>query len=328
MLFLLVLVPLLVAWYVLQQRRQRQLAAQYGSLGFLKGAAGRTPGLRQHIPSAIFLTGFVVLMVSLARPQAVVSLPKQQGTVMLVFDVSGSMAADDIKPTRLEAAKAAARDFVQRQPASVQIGVVSFSDNGISVQLPTNDSDAILAAIKALTPQRGTSVGSGIQAALNAILVGNGEAPRLYSSIQPTPNPTPTPVPRGTYTPAVIVLLTDGENNESPNPSAAAQLAADRGVRIYTVGVGSIAGKTLKINGFNIHTQLNEAVLKNISQITGGTYYNAQDEQDLRSIYQNLSLQFIVKPEKTEVTSLFAGASILLLLMGGVFSLLWFNRLP
>jgi Ca-activated chloride channel family protein len=238
------------------------------------------------------------------------------------------MAADDLKPTRMEAAKTAARDFVQRQPSSVQIGVVAFSDSGFTVQVPTNDQEAILAAINRLTPQRGTSLANGILASLNTIAVGAGQAPHLYSNLSPTPTPTPTPVPKGTYTSAVIVLLTDGENNESPDPFAAAQTAADRGVRIYTVGIGSAAGTTLHINGFTVHTQLDEAMLKQISQLTDGTYYNAENEQDLRTIYDNLNPQLVIKPEKTEVTSIFAGVSILVLLIGGVFSLLWFSRLP
>jgi Ca-activated chloride channel family protein len=130
------------------------------------------------------------------------------------------------------------------------------------------------------------------------------------------------------YAPAVIVLLTDGENNEDPDPLAAAQAAADRGVRIHTVGIGSAAGTTLNIDGFVVHTQLNETLLQQISELTGGTYYNAENEEDLQAIYENLDLQLVIKPEKMEVTSIFAGASILVLLTGGAFSLLWFSRLP
>src|SRR3990172_7727655 len=158
-----------------------------------------------------------------ARPQTVVSLPRIEGTVILAFDVSGSMAADDMKPTRMEAAKAAARGFVQRQPASVQIGVVAFSDNGFAVQAPTNDQEAILASINRLTPQRGTSLANGILASLNTIAAGAGAPLQLSSNRSPTP--TPTPVPKGAYTSAVIVLLTDGENTVSPDPLAAAPAA-------------------------------------------------------------------------------------------------------
>ena len=328
MLLLLVFVPLFVVLYVALQRRRQRLTARYGRLGFVQGAVAHGLGIRRHIPPALFLAGFTVLMVALARPQTVVSLPKEEGTVILAFDDSGSMAADDLKPTRMEAAKTAARDFVQRQPLSVQIGVVAFSDSGFTVQVPSNDKDAILAAINRLTPQRGTSLANGMLASLNTIAAGEGQAPHLYSNLTPSPTPSPTPVPKGTYTSAVIVLLTDGENNESPDPLAAAQTAADRGVRIYTVGIGSAAGTTLHINGFTVHTQLDEAMLQQISQLTGGAYYNAENEQDLRKIYDNLNSRLVIKPEKTEVTSIFAGASILALLVGGVFSLLWFSRLP
>jgi Ca-activated chloride channel family protein len=217
---------------------------------------------------------------------------------------------------------------VQRQPPSVQIGVVAFSDSGFTVQVPSNDQEAILATINRLAPQRGTSLANGILASLNTIAVGTRQVSHLYSNLSPTPSPTPTLVPKGTYTSAVIVLLTDGENNESPDPLAAAQTAADRGVRIYTVGIGSAAGTTLHINGFTVHTQLDEATLQQISQLTGGTYYNAENEQDLHAIYDKLNSQWVIKPEKTEVTSIFAGTSILVLLIGGIFSLLWFSRLP
>lgn len=328
MLVLLLLVPLGVALYVMLQRRRRQLAARYGSLGLVQAAAGRQLGVRRHIPPALFLAGLTVLLVALARPQTLVSLPRAEGTVILAFDVSGSMAADDLKPTRMEAAKAAARDFVEHQPRTVQIGVVAFSDNGFAVQVPTNDQEAILAAINRLTPQSGTSLGQGILASLNVIAAGNGQAARLYSNLGPTAIPTPAPVPKGSDTSNVIVLLTDGENNESPDPREAAQTAADRGVRIYTVGIGSAAGTTLHVNGFTVHTQLDEAALEQIAQLTEGAYYNADNQQDLDTIYENLDLQLVVKPEKTEVTALFAGAGILALLIGGILSMLWFSRVP
>ena len=182
------------------------------------------------------------------------------------------MAADDIKPTRMQAAQAAARDFVKRQPLFVQTGVVAFSDTGLSVQVPTNDPGTVLDAINRLAPQSGTSVGQGILASLNVIASGaSGGLPgEVYSNLLLTPTPTPTPVPHGTHTPAVIILLSDGENNENPDPLAAAQTAADRGVRIYTVGIGSPTGTTVHINGFSLHTQLDQATLQQISQITGG----------------------------------------------------------
>jgi Ca-activated chloride channel family protein len=329
MLVLLILVPLFVVVYILLQRRRRKAAARYSGLGFLQNPARRGPGVRRHIPPAIFLTGLAILIFSLARPQAVVALPKQQGTVILAFDVSGSMGATDLTPTRLDAAKAAAKDFVSRQPLGIQIGVVAFSDAGFSVQTPTIDKETIDAAIDRMTPQKGTSIASGIQASLTAIAVGNGAAgPLTNSNRTATPAPTPTPMPQGTFTNAVIVLLTDGENNENPDPMAAAQAAADRGVRIYTVGIGSATGANITISGFTLHTQLDEATLQKMAQISGGTYYNAQSTQQLNDIYGTIDTQMVAKPEKTEITSLFAGLSILVLLVGGIFSLSWFSRLP
>ncbi len=328
MLLLLLLMPLFVVLYIRMQRRRRRLAASYGSLGLVQAASGRGPGVRRHIPPALFLLSLTILVVALARPQTVVSLPRIEGTVILAFDVSGSMAADDLKPTRMEAAKAAARDFVERQPPSVQIGVVAFSDSGFAVQTPTDDQEVILASINRLTPERGTSLANGILTSLNAIAAGAGQDTRFYTNLTPTPAPTPTPMPKGTYTSAVIVLLTDGENNQSPDPLSAAQTAADLGVRIYTIGLGSAAGSLLHINGFTVRTRLNEEMLQQISQLTEGTYYKAENEQDLRTIYDNLDPELVIKPEKTEVTSLFAGASILVLLIGGALSLRWFSRLP
>lgn len=331
MLLSLVLIPLLIGIYISLQQRRRQLSANFGSLGLPQSSKNRQPGFRRHVPMAFYTLGLAILAFGLARPQAVVALPKQEGTIILAFDVSGSMAADDIKPTRLEAAKVAALGFVKKQPIYVQIGVVAFSDNGLTIQVPTNDPNAIQAAISRMKPQTGTSVAQGILASLNTIAVtnaGGGPPSEVYSNLLVTPTPTPTPVPRGTYTPAVIILLSDGENNEAPDPLQAAQLAVDRGVRIYTVGIGSPQGTTVHINGFSLHTQLYEDALRQISQLTGGVYYNAQSAQDLINVYDHLDTRLLSKPEKTELTSLFAGTSIIIMLIGGLFSLLWFSRLP
>jgi Ca-activated chloride channel family protein len=328
MLYSLILIPALIALYLILQRRRKRIAANYQALSTASGISKREPGIRRHIPPILFLFSLAILGVALARPQTEVSLPHIEGTVILAFDVSGSMAADDFKPTRMEAAKAAAESFVDHQPSTVRIGVVAFSDNGLTVQTPTNDQNAILMAINRLAPERGTSLASGITAALKAIDLGAGQPSEIYTNLTPVPTLTPTPVPQGTHTSADIVLLTDGENNENPDPLVAAQTAANRGVRIYTVGIGSPQGTNLHINGFIVHTQLDEETLQQISQVTGGTYYNAQSEQDLIKIYNNLNPQLVVTPEMTEVTSIFAGASILLMLIGGMFSLLWFSRLP
>lgn len=326
MLISLLLIPVFVLIYFRVQRRRQKIVENMGSLGFVQDASGGRIGRRRHIPPVLFLAGLTILLVALARPHAVVALPGLESTIILSFDVSGSMSATDMEPTRLEAAKIAAREFVLRQPSNVSIGVVAFSDGGISVQAPTKDQETILAAIGRLTPQRGTSVGSGILASLNAIALDRGEI--LVTGDGLTPVPTPTPVPQGTFIPAAIVLLTDGENTTNPDPLEAALTAAQQGVRVYTIGVGSAAGTTLTVNEFTVFTQLNEAALQQISSITDGMYFNAQSAEDLREIYDNLDVRVVVKPEKTEITSIFTGASILLMLLGGVFSLLWFSRLP
>jgi Ca-activated chloride channel family protein len=329
MLVLVVFIPLAAALYWLLQWQRRRRMSRYGSTLLGQATGGRQMGWRRHIPAALFLVGLTVLTVALARPQAVVSVPRIEGTVILAFDVSGSMAATDIKPTRMDAAKAAALAFVQNQPATVQVGIVAFSDSGFTIQPPTNDQNALAQAINRLTPQRGTAIGQGIAASLTAITnAQNADQTHFYSNATPQPTATPQPVAPGSKGSTVVVLLTDGENNERPDPLAAAQAAADSGIRIYTVGLGSPQGTELKVNGFTVHTQLNEALLQQIAEVTAGAYYNAQSAQDLQAVYNHLDAQLIVKPEKMEITSLFAGASLLVMLMGGVLSLWWFSRLP
>jgi Ca-activated chloride channel family protein len=195
--------------------------------------------VRQRLPGALLIAGFGILALAMGRPQGVISLPRLEGTVILAFDVSGSMAATDFQPTRMEAAKVAAREFVARQPTGVVIGVVAFSDGGLSIQAPTSDHDSILAAIGRLAPERGTSLGQGILTALQVIDI--AEHPpdtNFYSSRTPPPTPEPTPVPAGVFAPATIVLLTDGEHNVDPDPLEVAVVAAQRGVRIHAIGIG------------------------------------------------------------------------------------------
>jgi Ca-activated chloride channel family protein len=334
MLVLLALVPAGVLIYLSIDRRRRLAAAKSG-FGTISGGpraqAGRRGGLRTRVPAAFFLVGFTLMVLALARPQGAIGLPRTEGTVILAYDVSGSMAADDLKPTRMDAAKAATQAFVEKQPAGVVIGVVAFSDSGVSVQTPTREDSAVLAAINRLTPQRGTSLGQGIQASLAAIsLAENGPQTNYYDNRVPDASPTPAPAPvqPGSHTSAVIVLLTDGENNERPDPLEVAAAAADQGIRIFTVGLGSAAGTTLDLNGFQVHTQLNEPLLKQVAAMTGGEYFLAPDADSLRSIYDNLGSRLTVKSEDIEVTALFAGASILILVSGGVLSLIWLGRLP
>ncbi len=326
MLLSLALIPIgMLVFRLIDSRRRRRLAVYGGS----SSATGREARVRRGMVALLLVGGTLMMALALARPQATVAIPREEGTVILAFDVSRSMAATDLSPTRMDAAKAAAKDFVNKQPSSVAIGVVAFSDSGVSVQAPTGDQSTVLSAIDRLTPQRGTSVGRGIQASLDAIAAqANGPWTDYYTQATPAPTPTPTPVPSGVHAPAVIILLTDGENNENPDPAAAAQLAAQRGIRIYTIGLGSAAGTTLDIDGFQVHTQLDEATLRQISDATGGTYYNATDAQQLISIYDHLDTQLIAKPELTELTSLFAGGAALLMAAAVMVSLVGLGRLP
>jgi len=325
MLILLLLIPALVVLYLQMQRRRQQIFAS--STMRLTGQSVSRLSARRHISPLFYLIALTILIIALARPEAVVGVPRIEGTVILAFDISASMAATDLEPTRLEAAKAAARAFVERQPPSVRIGLVAFSDTGLAVQVPTYNQDEILAAIRRLDPGRGTSLGNGMLVSLS-VVDAKPEETNYYSNLTPQPTPTPTPVPAGTYTSGVIVLLTDGENTEEPDPMEAAQIAADRGVRIYTIGIGSAAGTVLNIEGFNVFTQLNEPLLQAIAQLTNGLYFNAQSEDELLAIYDNLDREFVVRPEPMEITPIFAGVSILTLLIGGALSLFWFGRVP
>ena len=321
MLCSLVLLPLIAGLYMRALQRRRRFSTS-AAFGLAQDSAGNSTGRRRHLPPLLFLSGLTILLIALARPQAVLSLPRIEGTVILAFDVSGSMAADDLQPTRMDAAKAAAQDFVENQPSSILIGVVAFSEGGLSIQIPTNDKEAILGAIHRLTPQRGTSLANGILTSLR--LIDPNSVETLTDDL--TPVPTPTPLPRGTYSPAAIILLTDGENNMEPDPFSAAHAAADRGVRIYTIGIGSPTGADLLIDDFIVHTELDEMMLQQISEIAEGIYYNAQSEEDLQEIYDIIEPQLTVKTEPVEMTSIFGGISIILLLIGGAISLLWFGR--
>jgi Ca-activated chloride channel homolog len=330
MLLLLVAIPLGVLGYVALDRRRARRAAAVG-LAEASGPDGRprVGRIRRRIPGILIVAGLTVLVIGLARPESVVSLPRVEGTVILSFDVSGSMAANDMDPTRMEAAKTAARAFVERQPTSIMIGVVAFSDSGFSIQVPTNDQALVLAAIDRLEPERGTSLARGILTSLSTIAAAEADPEAgYYTDGSAGPTPEPTPVPEGTYGSAAIILLSDGENTQRPDPLEAAETAADQGVRIHTVGIGSVEGVTLEVEGFQVHSQLDEAMLQQIADATDGTYQAAGDPDELNAIYESIDTRLVIRPEAMEVTSLFAGAGVLLLLIGGVASLLWLGRLP
>ena len=331
LLFLLV-IPLGVWAYVSRERRRAARAAAFGWAGASPAASqstGRANRWTRRVPAALTILGVTLLVLSLARPQSVIGVPRLEGTVLLAFDVSGSMAATDVAPTRMEASKTAALKFVSAQPSSVRIGVVVFSDSGISTQAPTDDRQAILTAIQRLGPERGTSLGQGILASLHAIEEDSDPSTTdYYTNGSTPPTPVPTPLPAGVYEPAIIVLLSDGENTAPPGPVEAAQEAKKRGVRIHTIGIGSPAGTTLQVEGFQVHTQLDEATLRDIAATTDGTYHAAADQDDLTAIYQDIGSQLVVRDEPFELTPILAAFGFAVLLIGGVGSLRWFGRMP
>jgi Ca-activated chloride channel homolog len=331
MLLLLGAIPLGVLLYGLGDRRRRTRLAELGHLRVGAPSEGTARGapLRRRVPAAFVVAGLSVLVLAMARPHSVISTPRFEGTVILSFDVSGSMAADDVAPTRMEAAKTAARAFVARQPPSILTGVVAFSDSGFNVLVPTADQTEVLAAIDRLDPERGTSIARGIISSLTAIAATERDpAEGYYTNRSPDPVQLPDVVAPGTNVPAAIVLLSDGENNQRPDPLEAAQAAAERGIRIFTVGIGTQEGTTLEIEGFRVHSRLDEPSLRLMAELTGGTYYAATDPAELEGIYRNIETRLVLRPEATEVTSLFAGAAVLLLTLGALAGLRWLGRLP
>jgi Ca-activated chloride channel family protein len=292
-----------------QAERRAVLAAQGLVLA-------RAPGDRfRAVAPALLLGALAVLILALTRPGAAITEPHREGTVVLAFDVSNSMAADDIKPSRLAAAKSAARAFVEKQPASVRIGVVAFGGTGIVTQRPTTDKSAVLAAVARLTPQGETSISGGILGGLSAIA---GKPIRPPGDAETSTDATPV----GYYSGTAIVLLTDGENTSGPDPLQAADLASAAGVKIEPIGLGTPGGSVIQVDGFSIATALDEPLLQQIAQTTGGTYRRASDAQSLAQVYDSIELQWTVRSVPHEITSLVVAVGALLLLAGAAMSVL------
>ena len=331
-LFLVLVVPALIAAYIWAQRRRQKYALRYASLSLVREALGNGPGRKRHIPPALFLTALLFMTIGVARPETTVVVPVQEGTVILALDVSGSMLAEDLKPNRMEAAKEAAKAFVARQGADVKLGVVAFSGDAQIVQTPTKDKDLVVAAINRLRPQRATAIGRGMLASLDAIFEDSEEQPPSVIAMKrlagENTGPTPPPVPMGADHTATIVLLSDGQNNQFPAPQQVIEDAANRGIRVYTVGVGSSDGTVVRIQGRSVRTRLDEATLKQIAEATGGQYYNASNEKDLRAVYENLSTQLVFREQKTEITALLTAVAAVLSMVAAALSLFWFNRIP
>ena len=336
-LWLLLAVPLLVAAYILILRRKRKAALRYANLGMVKEAMGGGQRLRRHVPPLLFLLALTLMIAAIARPAAVVRLPSQHETVILSMDVSGSMRAKDVDPDRLTAAQVAAKAFVNETPRSTRIGIVAFAGTASLVQAPTQSRDDIVTAIDRFQLQRATAIGSGILVALKAIFPDaefdlRGSNPRgerrMPGRAEKPPPPKPAAVASpGSYQSAAIILLSDGQATTGPDPIEAARMAAERGVRVFTVGIGTPNGEILVGEGWSMRVRLDEETLKAIAKITGAEYFYAGTAVDLKKIYQSLNSRFVMEKKETEITALFAAAAALAALVSALLSLLWFNRI-
>lgn len=343
MLWLLATVPALIAAYLLLLRRKKKFAIRYANLSLVKEAMGPGQGFRRHIPPLLFLLALTLLILAVARPSAIITLPMQHETVILAMDISGSMRATDVEPNRITAAQAAAKSFVADQPRRTRIGVVTFAGTAAVAQAPTDNREEILAAIDRFQLQRGTAIGSGILVSLKAIfpdiafdlrsynprLDPSRDSPRGAPLDPPGRHEKPvfTPVPAGSYGSAVIILLTDGQSNVGPDPIESARMTADRGVRIYTVGFGTAKGESLRFEGWSMRVRLNEEALKRIAELTRGEYYYAGTAADLKKVYQTLSARLVFETRETEITALFSAAAAVLMLLAGLLSVLWTHRI-
>jgi Ca-activated chloride channel family protein len=342
MLWLLLLVPAVVAAYVMLLRRKQKSALRYASLSIVRDAMHAGHRVRRHLPPLMVLAAFTLMIIAVARPAAVVTLPSQHETVIMAMDVSGSMRATDVKPSRIAAAQEAARAFVSEQPKSTRIGVVSFAATASVVQTPTHSREDILAAIERFQLQRGTAVGSGILVSLKMIFPDaefdlRSSNPRRDAARARPLDPAKTDkagdkadaktVPPGSYSSAAIILLTDGQTTTGPDPIESARMAADRGIRVYTVGIGTQNGETIGAEGWSMRVRLDEQSLKTIANLTQGEYFHAGTAADLQKIYRNLNTKLFFEQKETEISALFAAAAAALALISGLLSLLWFNRI-
>ena len=321
MLWLLLIVPVLVVAYFYLLRRKQQAALRYASLSMVKEAMGPGHRFRRHIPPLLFLLALIVMIVAIARPAAIITLPSQHQTIILAMDVSGSMRAMDVQPDRISAAQAAAKAFVADQPSNVRIGVVSFAATASVVQPPTQNREDILAAIDRFQLQRGTAIGSGIILSLATIfpeagidvssLIYGRDTPRgvPLDQAHKTEKPAFTPVPPGSYTSAAIILLTDGQRTTGPDSIEAARMAADRGVRVFTVGIGTTNGETIGFEGWSMRVRLDEETLKTIANMTRGEYFYAGTATDLKKVYQSLNSRLELEKKNMEISALFSAAA-------------------
>lgn len=341
-LWFLLCVPLLVFTYWLMLRRKKKHAVRYAGLTTVKEAMGRSQQFRRHLPPLLFLIALTVMLLAVARPAALVTLPSQYETVILAIDVSGSMRASDVAPTRIAAAQAAVRGFVEQQPRNTRVGVVTFAGTAALTQPPTENRQDILAAIDRIQLQRATAIGSGILVSLKAIFPeiefnlnssdprpaerDNSEA-RAIGERPKEKRADVKPVQPGSYTSAAIILLTDGQTTTGPDPIESSKMAAERGVRVFTVGIGTTEGEVVAGEGWSMHVRLDEDSLKKIATATGAEYFYAGTADDLAKVYKMLNSKLTLERKETEITALFAAVAAFFALLSAMLSMLWFNRI-
>ena len=335
---LLGIIPLTLAVYIWAQRRRRRYAVRYSSLALVREALPHHSRLRRYLPLSLFLLALAGLVIALARPVAIVSVPTGRATILLAMDVSGSMCSTDIPPNRLEAAQEAALSFIESQKSSTQIGIVAFAGYAELVLPPTTDQEVLEDAIESLLVGRWTAIGSAVLASLDAIAEMDGTVAPLVSDA--SPGVEPTPVPRGAYAPSIIVLLTDGASNRGPRPLDAAQEAVERGVRVYTIGYGTAEGGRMdcgqsylgsgSFSGFQrfggggrFRRGIDEDTLQAIADMTGGTYYSAESADELQEGFRELPTYLITRHETMEISVVFAAVGALLAALAILLSLMW-----
>lgn len=344
-LLFLVFVPLLVAGYVLLLRRRRRFAVRHPSLGLVREAMGSGNRIRRHVPPALFFVAITLAIIAGARPNAQITLPTEQRTIMLAIDVSLSMRAKDVLPSRMLAAQEAAKTFVQAQPDDVRVGIVTFAGSASLVQPPTRDRDELTAAIDRFKMQMHTAIGSGVILSLatlfpedefdleqkappaNGRAAGRAIAKAPDANGEPRPKKAFTPVAPGSNTSAAIILLTDGRRTIGPDALDAARMAAERGVRVFTVGFGTAGGAPAEVEGYSMYMRFDEEVLKGIAEITKAEYFHAASAADLKRVYEELNAKYVLENRKTEVSALFAAVAAAFAIAAGGLSLLWFGRL-
>jgi Ca-activated chloride channel family protein len=334
LLWLLLLLPLVVLLYLWLLRKRRKGTVRLASIALAKQALGKGPGWRRHVPPLLMLLSLSALLLAVARPAAMIRLPMAERTIVLAMDVSGSMRAEDVKPNRLVASQEAAKAFIAELPREVRVGVVSFAGTAAVVQAPTSSRDDVVAAIDRFQLQRGTAIGSGIVLSLATLfpdagidiqqITGQRNMPKMLGDKDDKKEFTP--VPPGSYNSAAVILLTDGQRTTGPDPLDAAKMAAERGIRVYTVGIGTTQGEIIGFEGWSMRVRLDEETLKNISLLTHGEYFYAGTAEDLKKVYQGLSSRMVVERKETEVSGLFAGLGALLALLAAGMSVWWFGR--